>query len=151
MGSEKDLIIGKHLNKFGCYEDQEFLSLGQNMLLESHILLDLSNRIELNEERIKNMVHKYKERYQSSIIKAQKPIWGFKEANLIYYINYIEKWFTNIRYIYLKRDPERIAESFLRTFRKSNWIPEFRAKFPLFTWQNKIRLIFRSIYLFIYL
>ena len=45
MGEEEDLNVGKHLNKYGCYENQSFIALNENILFQARRLVDHSRRL----------------------------------------------------------------------------------------------------------
>lgn len=149
MGSEDDLNMGRHLNKYGCYEDQIFQSINLNILFESNILLDITNRLNINEDNLKSIVNKYEDKIKSFIENNQKKVWGFKDPALSYIIPYIDHLFLNPHYIYLKRDFKDTAGSLYKTSRSSYWIPEIKEKLPLFSNKNKIRILPRALKLLV--
>ena len=53
MGPECDMGIGKHLNKYGCYENQEFLSFSNNLLIDVGIVLNFPKRLTNYEEEMR--------------------------------------------------------------------------------------------------
>ena len=149
MGSSQDLGMGKHLNKHGCYEDQWFQSLSLNMLFESRLLLDITQRLDMDEKRIQTVVERYKPEIRQFIKKNSQELWGFKDPALIYHLPYYYTLFKNPMYIHLHRNTRDTAGSLFKTFRPSYWIPEMKEKFPLFKPKNRIRIIARSAKLFI--
>lgn len=150
MGNEKDMVLGKHLNALGCYEDQQFLSVNLNILYEAKMSLNYTNRININEELLENVVQKYRKKIAKIIRQNNENnnIWGFKDAAIIYIMPYIENLFYNPKYIHLKRDPTKTAMSLRKTFESNNWFPEMREKFPLFSFRNRMGLLSRAIKLF---
>lgn len=148
MGDSTDMKMGTHLNKYGCYENQWFQSISLNILFESRLLLDITQRLDMDESHIQKVVKKYEPEIKQFIAKNKQSIWGFKDPALIYHLPYYHTLFENPFYIHLKRNSRDTAGSLFKTFRPSYWIPEMREKFPLFKPKNRIRIIFRSIRLF---
>ncbi len=151
MGNDKNMVLGKHLNALGCYEDQQFLGVNLNILYEAKMSLDFNNRIDINEELLETIVNTRYRKKIAKIIKkrnANNTIWGFKDAAIIYIMPYIEYLFYNPKYIHLKRDPTKTAISLRKTFESNNWFPEMKEKFPLFSFKNRMGLLVRAIKLF---
>jgi|GEM_PF-1590331 len=144
MGSYSDLEKGQHLNRYGCYEDQWFQSISLNILFESRLLLDLTKRLNMDEERIKNVVQNYKAEIEEFVKENEQNTWGFKDPALIYSLPYFHTLFKNPYYIHLRRNTRDTAGSLYKTFRPSYWIPEMKEKFPLFKPRNRMRIILRS-------
>ncbi|MGM0442073.1 MAG: sulfotransferase [Elusimicrobiota bacterium] len=145
MGEDKGLKKGKHLNKYGCYENQTFQSISLNALFEAGILLDITNRMDIDENRLKNCIKKYEDRIINFIEENQSEIWGFKDPALLYLIPHIYHLFENPFYIHLKRDEKDTGGSLYKTSRFSYWLPELREKWPLFSKKNRGKLILRAI------
>jgi hypothetical protein len=149
MGKETDMKIGKHLNKYGSYENQEFLKFSVNLLFDVGILLNYPKRFTNYEAKMKKTAEKYRLKLRELIQKYKKEdIWGFKEASLIYYLPYLQDEFTNPKYIHLIRDYNRTARSLLDTLSRKNWMPERRDKIKFFTYKRRLRLYLRLIRLF---
>ncbi|MBO8131736.1 MAG: sulfotransferase [Candidatus Marinimicrobia bacterium] len=147
MGNPFDLSKGKHLNKYGCYEDQEFQRINLNILFESGLLLDLTKRLDINEDLLERKVQKYNDRIKNFIRSRKKEIWGFKDPALSYIVPYVHQLFENPYYIHLKRDIADTAASLYKTSRFRYWLPELKEKFPLFSWRNRFLLIPTAIFL----
>ena len=148
MGQSSDLTLGKHLNKYGCYEDQWFQSISLNILFEAHILLDITRRLDMDEDRMKAVVEKYRSELLRFFNHRHPNIWGFKDPGLIYHLPYYHSYLENPYHIHLIRNTLDTAESWYKTFRSAYWWPELKEKFPLFTPKNRVLTILRSIFLF---
>lgn len=149
MGSEDDLAKGRHLNRFGCYEDQEFQRISLNILFEARLLLDLTRRLDLDEASLASAVARHRDEIERFARRNMESLWGFKDPGIIYALPHLHHLLHNPVYIHLTRDTEATARSLYRTMRPSYWLPEMRAKFPLFTPSNRIRLIGRALRLLI--
>jgi hypothetical protein len=149
MGSDADLQKGQHLNKHGCYEDQWFQSISLNILFESRLLLDISRRLEMDEEQVKAVVAKYRPKIEKYVTSRDQKVWGFKDPGLIYHLPHYHEYFENPYYIHLIRNTKDTAGSLYKTFRPAYWWPEFKDKFALFSPRNRFMTIFRSISLFL--
>jgi len=144
MGAERDLHLGRHLNRLGCFEDQGFQRVSLNILLEADLLLDLSRRLEIDERRLAEVVGRYRPAVADFVRQRQRPIWGFKDPGLVYSLPYLHDLFPNPRYIHLERNHGDTARSLYRTFRPGGWFPEMREKFPLFSPTNRFRLLLKG-------
>lgn len=149
MGNPSDMKKGKHLNKYGCYEDRWFQSINLNIMFESRLQLDLTERLDLDEGRIKRVVQDYKSEIEKFAREKEKSRWGFKDPALIYTLPYFHQLFKNPYYIHLRRSTQDTAGSFYKTFRPSYWIPEMKDKFPLFKPTNRFRIVLRVVQLFL--
>ncbi len=148
MGNEDDLAKGRHLNKYGCHEDQAFQSVTLNMLFEAGLLLDMTRRFEIDEENLRRIAGRYKSDVKKIIARRQsRPVWGFKDPSLIYGLPYFHDAFPDPYYIHLKRNDEESAASLFKTFRPDYWLPEMKEKFPLFKPRNRFLIPLRSIQL----
>jgi len=144
MGKEEDLKKGKHLNKYGCYENQSIEALILNILFYAKRLIDYSKRLE-NDELIKKAIDKYKLKIKKTIKENEKKLWGFKSPSAIYVIPYFHHFLKNPYYICLFRDVRSIAKSIGRTTKFRNWLPELKKIWEYFTFLNFIKFIFRLI------
>lgn len=144
MGAEEDLEKGRHLNRFGCYEDQEFQRISLNILFEADILLDLTRRLNLDEAAIAAAVKRHEPSIRRFCKREHGCTWGFKDPGLIYSLPHLHQHFRSPRYVKLTRGVDDTAQSLQKTTRPSYWIPEMRAKFPLFEPVNRLRLIGRA-------
>ncbi len=145
MGRAEDLEAGTHLNRFGCFEDQEFQFISLNILAEAGLLLDLSTRLQLDEARLAAAVSSYEDRLQSFVEHRSGTLWGFKDPGLIYSLPHLHHHLENPRYLHLERDWSDAAASLHRTYRPAMWLPELRAKWPLLRPANRARVIWGGI------
>jgi hypothetical protein len=149
MGSASDLAKGRHLNRFGCYEDQELQRISLNILFEANLLLDLTRRLELDEAALAAAVERHRTDIERFAQHNPAPLWGFKDPGLIYALPHLHHLLHNPVYIHLSRETAATARSLYRTMRPAYWVPEMRAKLPLFTPSNRIRLIARAVRLLV--
>ncbi len=145
FGREEDLVLGRHLNKYGCYENQSFQAINLNILFEANLLLDISRRLEIDEDNLKGIVNKYEDRIISFVRENERELWGFKDPGLIYIMPYIWHHFRNPYYIHLERRTYDTARSLYRTFRPNYWIGELKEKYRLFSHRNRMKIIPRAI------
>ena len=143
MGSKNDMILGKHLNKYGSHENQDFIALSVNLLFDVGILLDFPKRLENYEEKMHIVAEKYRSQFRDLITQYSTELWGFKEASLIYYLPYLEDELENPYYIHLIRDYDSTANSLLDMVSSKHWKHEFREKMKFFSPRKKIHLILR--------
>jgi hypothetical protein len=144
MGPDSDLVAGRHLNRHGCHEDQAFQRISLNMLLEAGLLLDLSQRLRIDEQRVARVVRQYTGQIRDFVGQRRQPIWGFKDPGLAYTLPYLHQHLANPRYLHLQRDTGDTARSLFRTFRPAFWWPELCEKLPLFTIRNRMRLVLQA-------
>lgn len=145
MGKEEDLRVGKHLNKYGCYENQDFIALNENILYQAKKMPDHSQRLNEDDEFMESVVKKFEPEIKNTIRRNERALWGFKNPTIIYTLPYFHQHLTNPYFIRLNRNPDRIARSFLRTARARNWFPEIRHEFSYFTLGVRIKIILRFI------
>jgi hypothetical protein len=143
MGKEEDLRVGNHLNKYGCYENQDFIALSENMLFNAKKMPDHSRRFDEDDEIMEHVVKKIGDKIKKVIKESERELWGFKNPTIIYTLPYFHQYLTNPYYIRLNRDLDSIARSFLKTARPRNWLPEIRHEFSYFTVYDRIKIIFR--------
>jgi hypothetical protein len=149
MGEEEDLKVGKHLNKYGCYENQSFISFNENILFKAKRLVDHSLRLNDDDELVKSAVISYEEKIKDIIRNNERELWGFKNPTIIYVLPYFHQHLNNPYYISLYRDVDSIAHSFLKTARPKNWWPEIQHEFSYFTVRDRIKIIFHFLRLLI--
>jgi len=137
--------IGKHLNKYGCYENQDFIGFNEYILFKSKKLLNQTGRLNSNDGLVKKAVKENEDRIIEIIRKNEKKLWGFKNPTIIYTLPYFCHHLKNPFYICLKRDPESIADSLKRTTTIKNWIPEIKHEFLYFSFKERLILILRFI------
>ncbi len=145
MGREEDLRVGKHLNKFGCYENQDFISLNENILFHAKKMPDHSRRLKEDTVVMERVVNKFENEISRAIRENERELWGFKNPTIVYTLPYFHQHLTNPYYIRLNRNPDSIARSFLRTAQPRKWLPEMRHEFSYFTFRNRIIIVFRFI------
>lgn len=145
MGRTEDLEAGTHLNRFGCFEDQEFQFISLNILTEAGLLIDLSTRLELDEAVLAETVARYGDRLKAFVRRRSGTLWGFKDPGLIYSLPHLHHHFENPRHLHLVRDPADTAASLHRTYRPAMWLPELRAKWSLLRPANRARVILGGI------
>lgn len=145
MGPERDLAMGRHLNRHGCHEDQWFQHISLNILLESRLLLDLSRRLAIDEELLARAAGRWTPEIQRFVAARQAPVWGFKDPALVYALPHIHHHFPRPVWLHLHRDEAATARSLFRTFRPEFWWPELREKLPLLTWPNRLRILLRAL------
>jgi len=111
MGSKEDLKDRKFLNKFGSYEDLDFVITNYYILALSGELGHFKNN---NDHKIENLVRSWSKNIKNLIKKNEAPLWGWKDPSTIYTIPYIHEYLTNPYYISLNRNINDIVESILR-------------------------------------
>jgi hypothetical protein len=145
MGSEEDLTMGRHLNRHGCHEDQAFQRISLNILFEARLLLDLTNRLHIDEDRLAAVVARWGSAIDDFVAERTERLWGFKDPAVVYALPHLAHRLPDPIYIHLERDAEATARSLFRTFRPEFWWPELREKLPLLTWRNRARIIVRAL------
>jgi hypothetical protein len=111
MGTKDDLVDRQFLNKFGSYEDNDFMILNFKILAEAGELGHFKVR---NDKKIKYLVKSRKKYIKALIKKKESDLWGWKDPSTIYTIPYLHKYLTNPYYIYLHRNIDDIINSILR-------------------------------------
>ncbi|MCD6517910.1 MAG: sulfotransferase [Candidatus Aminicenantes bacterium] len=149
MGREENMKIGKHLNKFGCYENQDFIGFNEYMLFKSKRLLNQARRLNDSDGLVEKAVRDHEERIIEIIRKNERELWGFKNPTMIYTLPYFHHHLKNPYYICLKREPKSIADSLKRAAKFKNWLPEIRHEFLYFSLIEKIQIILRFIKVFL--
>jgi hypothetical protein len=145
MGEEDGLRRGTHLNRFGCFEDQEVQIISLNILAEAGLLLDLTSRLDVDVEAVASATARYEDRIRRLVARHSGTTWGFKDPGLIYSLPHWHERLENPRYIHLTRPTENTAASLLRTYRPSMWLPELRAKWSLLRPINRARVMLGGI------
>jgi hypothetical protein len=148
MGKEENMKIGKHLNKYGCYENQDFIGFNEYMLYKSKRLLNQARRINNSDGLVEKAVKEHEDRIVEIIRKNERELWGFKNPTMIYTLPYFHHHLKNPYYIRLKRDPKSIAESMKRAARFENWLPEIKHEFLYFSPLERLIIILRFIKVF---
>jgi hypothetical protein len=141
MGDEDGLRRGTHLNRFGCFEDQEVQFISLNILAEAGLLLDLTSRLDADEAAVASATARYERRIRDLVARHSGTTWGFKDPGLIYSLPHWHERLENPRYIHLTRPTANAAASLLSTYRPSMWLPELRAKWSLLRPINRARVI----------
>jgi hypothetical protein len=149
MGKEENMKIGRHLNKFGCYENQDFIGFNEYMLFKSRRLLDQARRLDHSDGLVEKAVRDYEDRIIEIIQKNEKDLWGFKNPTMIYTLPYFHHHLKNPYYICLRRDPKSIADSLKRAAKFKNWLPEIKHEFLYFSPIEKLQIIMRFIKVFL--
>ncbi|NHJ84069.1 MAG: hypothetical protein FK734_01320 [Asgard group archaeon] len=144
MGSEKDLHMSQHKNKFGSFENQDFLKISHNILFKAKRLMLYWKRFDDKDGKVEAAVKKYEDKLVKIIRENEREIWGFKEAVIIYTLPYFHYHLKNPYYIVLYRDPESVANSNARAGKLSNWWPEIRTEFSYFKPHQWIMLFLRT-------
>ena len=110
MGKKKDLLKGQHVNKYGCFENQEFLTLSHKILYNagtSAIYFDYPPDTKIKQAVVKNWT-----RVKNVIEKNQRePYWGWKDPSSFHIVPYLHQLLEDPHYIILKRDVNQIAKS----------------------------------------
>lgn len=148
MGKKENMKIGKHLNKYGCYENQDFIGFNEYMLYKSKKLLNQKRRLNNSDGLLEKAVKENEDWIIRIIKKNQQEVWGFKNPNIIYTLPYFHQHLKNPFYILLKRDPESIADSLKRSAKSENWLPEIKHEFLYFSPMERFILILRFIKVF---
>jgi len=148
MGKEENMKIGRHLNKYGCYENQDFIGFNEYMLYKSKRLLNQGRRINDSDGRVEKAVKKNEDRIIKIIRKNERELWGFKNPTMIYTLPYFHHHLKNPYYIRLERDAESIADSMKRAARFENWLPEIRHEFLYFSPIERLIIILRFLKVF---
>jgi len=143
MGSERDMVLGTHLNKYGSHENQDFISFSVNILFDVGILLDFMKRLDDYEEKMTVIAEKYRPQFKELLNQYASDLWGFKEASLIYYLPYLHNEIKNPYYIHLIRNYDSTANSLLDMVSRKHWRHEFREKMKFFPFWKRIHLILR--------
>lgn len=149
MGKEEDLNVGRHLNKYGCYENQSFIALSENIFFQAKRLVDHSRRLNDDDKLVEFVVKSYERKIKNIIWNNERELWGFKNPTIIYTLPYFHQHLTNPYYIRLNRDSDSIAHSFLKTARPQNWWPELKHEFSYFTVRARVVITFRFLKLLI--
>jgi len=149
MGKEDHMKIGKHLNKYGCYENQDFIGFNENMLFKSKRLLNQARRLDDSDGLVEKAVRENEDRIIEIIRKNERELWGFKNPTMIYTLPYFHHHLKNPYYISLKRDSKSIANSLKRAAKFKNWLPEIRHEFLYFSPIEKLEIITRFIKVFL--
>jgi len=145
MGDKADLEMSKHKNKYGSYENQNFLKITHNILFDSHRLMKYKNRLHDEDGLVEKTVKEYEEELIQLIRDSESDLWGFKEAVIIYILPYFHQHLTNPYYITLHRDAASVANSQVKAGKLKNWIPEIRTEFSYFTHKRRFGLFWRTI------
>jgi hypothetical protein len=145
MGPTGELGRGRHLNRFGCYEDQEMQRISLNILFEAGMLLDLERRLADDDGRLELAASRWNDRMAAFVGRHRGETWGFKDPSLVYSVPYLDHHFDEPRWVVLRRDPTATARSLYSTFRSPYWLPELREKLPLFSWRNRLLLVPRAL------
>lgn len=149
MGDPEGLARGRHLNRFGCFEDQEFQRISLNTLFEAGLLLDLPARLDAEETRLADAVERRRPEIERFVARRSGASWGFKDPGLIYSLPHMCRHFENPRYLHLRRDTADTAASWYRTFRPRFWLPELRAKWRLLSPVHRIAVVTRVLKLLV--
>ncbi|MFO8017620.1 MAG: sulfotransferase [Promethearchaeia archaeon] len=120
MGTNKGLVRGRHANKYGNYENQDFLRLSFHILTYADSY-SLSWADTPDDEKVKKSVRAYRPDIKRLIKRHEAKVWGWKDPTLIYSLPYFEDLLTDPYYIVLKRNVESVAESHLHQAYISNW------------------------------
>jgi hypothetical protein len=148
MGREEDLSIGKHLNKQGCYENQTFISLNENILFQANMLPDISRRLEDDKEIMGSAVKSFEEGIKQAIKENEREVWGFKNPNIIYSLPYFHQYLANPYYIRIDRDIDSTVRSILRTAERRGWLPEIMHEFSYFTPGDRLKIVLKFLKLY---
>lgn len=142
MGREHDLVLGRHLNRLGCHEDQDFQRISLNILFDAGLLLDLEARLDVDEARLARAVARQEGTIREFVRRRGPGVWGFKDPGLVYALPHLHHLLPDPRWVHLVRDVEATARSLRKTF--SRWLPELREKLPLLRPGNRLRLLPRA-------
>ena len=131
MGKKRDLIKGQHVNKYGCFENQEFLTLSHKILYNagtSAIYFDYPPETKIKQAIVKNW-----SRVEDTIKRNQRePIWGWKDPSSFHIIPYIHQLLENPYYIILERDVNQIAKSIRKITVQTNFYSSISHELGLF-------------------
>lgn len=148
MGSNKGLVKGRHANKYGNYENQDFLRLNYYILIKagssSFSWADIPN-----DKEIFDSVQLFKPFIKRIIRKNESELWGWKDPSVIYTLPYFEKYLTNPYYIVLKRDIESMVKSHLKLSKVSNWFFDVRYVLRYLDLRMSVHLLWNVIKRFI--
>ncbi|TXT64332.1 MAG: hypothetical protein BAJALOKI1v1_580012 [Promethearchaeota archaeon] len=117
MGADEQLIERKFLNKFGCYEDRDFVLFNFKVLAEAGEIGRFKNH---NDKKIEYLINTKKNYIKKLIQKKESDLWGWKDPSTIYTIPFLHQFLTNPFYICLRRDIDDIVNSILKVV-KSFW------------------------------
>ncbi len=143
MGKKSDLIKGQHVNKYGCFENQDFLKLSHRILYDagsSGIYFDYPSELKLKQAVEKNWT-----RAQETIARNSKePYWGWKDPSSFHIIHYIDSLLEDPHYIILKRDVTQIANSIMKISVQTNFYSSFHHELSLFdNYIYRVHLVIR--------
>ncbi|MHA1556238.1 MAG: sulfotransferase [Candidatus Heimdallarchaeota archaeon] len=131
MGKKSDLIKGQHVNKYGCFENQDFLRLSHRILYDagsSGIYFDYPSENKIKQSVVKNWV-----RAQETITRNRRePYWGWKDPSSFHIIHYLDNLLEDPHYIILKRDVKQIAKSVMKISVQTNFYSSFKHELGLF-------------------
>ncbi len=145
MGPKEDLIQRKFLNRFGCYEDLDFVTLNLRVLARTGGLFHISIP---NDKRIADIIKSW-DKYVKLLIKSkEKTLWGWKDPSTVYTIPFIHKDLTNPHYICLRRDINSIVDSQFKVAHNSTNVIliMFRYYYRFFSLTTIVRIFFSFFY-----
>lgn len=120
MGSIEGLLKGKHTNKHGNYENQDFLDLSISILC--HAGSYSFNWIDFpKENKVERAVRRFEKNIKETLRKNERELWGWKDPSAIYTLPYFHKHLTNPHYIFLERDVDSVVKSHLSLSDLVNW------------------------------
>ncbi len=109
MGNDSDMYKLDFMNKFGCYENQDFCRLLNVVLARSGII---SGWHEIPDDaRVEKVVNNFKPRIKRIIKKYESSLWGWKVPGFYYIIPYVHELLTNPYYIFMERDVDSVVNS----------------------------------------
>ena len=131
MGKKSDLIKGSHVNKYGCFENQEFLTLSHKILYDAGtaaIYFDYPS-----EKKIRDSLNKNWKRVVKTIERNKRePYWGWKDPSSFHIMPYIDHLLENPHYIILERDVNQIANSIRKITVQTHFYSSIRHELGLF-------------------
>ncbi|MBD3190892.1 MAG: hypothetical protein GF308_09625 [Candidatus Heimdallarchaeota archaeon] len=146
MGPSDHLEKGGHVNKHGCFENQDFLSLSHNILYEADSPVGL---IELPDEtKLQSSVENNEQKIKSVINKHQQPLWGWKDPSTFHIIPYIHEFLENPHYIVMKRNVNNIVNSTKKIAKMGKFFPSLKHELSLYESGQRLSVLkrFFSIY-----
>jgi hypothetical protein len=154
MGTNWDMGKQKNLNKFGCYENTDFVALSTLILARAGsagIWYDVPKKEKIRaaakhfEPFIKRLIRKHNRVINKKRIRKKGfSVWGWKDPGAIYVMPFVHPFLEDPYYIVMRRNVDKIADSQIKVNTDvGNWWPSFRANFPLFHPRMLVKLFFR--------
>ena len=114
MGDSVSLSKWKHLNKYGCYEDEDFVDLIRRIVIRAGSHLDWFSFP--SEEDVLGVQPFFDMEIKRLIKSRQKDLWGWKFPWSGAVMHLLHQYLVNPFYIVLRRDSKSVARSIYNKF-----------------------------------